>query len=192
MKTIPLQNHYFEEADTFLDFPLSRLMFEGPKEELDETFNTQPALYVHSLAMLRVAQAEGKLLQAAWVAGHSMGEFSALAAAGSLSFAEGLKLVRERGRLMRKAGQETPGSMAAILRLSDEKVTALCAEITAAGNLVQVANYNCPGQVVITGTLAGVAEASRAARAAGARKVVQLAISIPAHSPLMAPALADF
>ena len=187
----PLAQQTFEEADDLLGMALSKLMFHGPKELLDDTINTQPALYVHSIALLRVAKAEGWLPLASWVAGHSMGEYSALTAAGALPFADGLKLVRERGRLMKTAGEYAPGSMAAIIRLDEEKVAELCAEASRDGELVQIANYNCPGQLVISGTKKGVARACKTAKVAGARKVVPLDVSIGAHTPLMAHAMSD-
>ena len=122
----PIARQTFKEADDLLGIPLSQLMFYGPKEKLDDTVNTQVALYVHSLALLRVARSEGWLQMADWVAGHSMGEYSALAAVDALTFADGLKLVRERGRLMKSAGESAPGSMAAIIRLDERKVNQLC------------------------------------------------------------------
>jgi [acyl-carrier-protein] S-malonyltransferase len=127
-------------------------------------------------------------LQAVYVAGHSMGEYTALVAAGSLRYADGLRLVRERGRLMKEAGTAAPGMMAAILGLDEDKVAAICAEATAGGGIAQVANDNCPGQVVISGDTAGMEAAMAAMRAAGAKKVAPLAVSIAAHSPLMKPA----
>jgi [acyl-carrier-protein] S-malonyltransferase len=175
----------FEEADEVLGFALSRLMFEGDKAELDQTINTQPALYVHSVAAFRTARAEGVLPDAAFAAGHSLGEYSALAAVESLSFADGLRLVRERGRLMKMAGEANPGGMAAILNLEDATVAQLCAAASTDDEKVQVANYNSPGQVVISGAKPAVQRAMQAATEAGARKVVALDISIAAHSPLM-------
>jgi len=188
----PIARQTFEEADDLLGIPLSQLMFYGPKEKLDDTINTQPALYAHSLALLRVAQAEGWLPMANWVAGHSMGEYSALAAVDALAFADGLILVRERGRLMKRAGEYAPGSMAAIIRLHEEKVNQLCQEASTNGELVQIANYNCPGQFVISGSKKGVVDVCQTAKAAGARKVVPLDVSIGAHTPLMASAMSDF
>lgn len=188
----PIARRIFEEADDLLGFSLSQLMFYGPKEKLDDTINTQPALYTHSLALLRVAQAEGWLPMANWVAGHSMGEYSALAAVDALTFADGLILVRERGRLMKTAGEYVPGSMAAIIRLDEKVVHQLCQQASTNGELVQIANYNCPGQLVISGSKKGVADVCQTAKAAGARKVVPLDVSIGAHTPLMASAMSDF
>lgn len=187
----PVARQTLEEADDLLGFSLSSLMAEGPKETLDETVNTQPALYAHSVALVRAAQAEGLLPTASWAAGHSLGEYSALAAVGALPFAEGLKLVRERGELMKAAGEANPGGMAALLGLEDEVAAQLCAEASAPGEPVQVANFNCPGQVVLSGAEAAVLRAMEGARAAGARKVVRLDVSIAAHSPLMEQARAD-
>lgn len=175
----------FDEADEVLGFALSRLMFEGEKVELDQTINTQPALYVHSVATFRAARAEGTLPDAVFAAGHSLGEYSALAAVESLSFADGLRLVRERGRLMKMAGEANPGGMAAILNLDDATVAQVCAAASTDDEKVQVANYNSPGQVVISGAKVAVQRAMEAATTAGARKVVALDISIAAHSPLM-------
>jgi len=184
----------FEEADDLLGFALSKLCFEGPEAELTATINAQPALLLASVAILRAIQNElgdGQLLQPAglaFVAGHSMGEYTALVAASSLSFADGLRLVRERGRLMKEAGEQSPGLMAAILGLDEAQVSAICAEATANGGLAGVANDNCPGQVVISGDQPGMEAAMAALTAAGAKRVMPLAVSIAAHSPLMQPA----
>ncbi|MBX3010697.1 MAG: ACP S-malonyltransferase [Caldilineaceae bacterium] len=184
----------FAEADEILGFGLSTLCFQGPEEQLTDTINAQPALLTAGVAVLRVLQAElGKRLGGpsdaqTVVAGHSMGEYTALVAAGSLTFADALRLVRERGRLMKLAGEQTPGRMAAILGLEEAVVAAACAEATAQGGLVQVANDNCPGQIVISGDQTGMEAAMAALTAAGARRVLPLAVSIPAHSPLMQPA----
>ncbi len=186
-----------DEADEVLGFPLSRLMAEGPEAALTDTINAQPALLATSIAILRALEsrlgaqnsAPGELsARRVFLAGHSMGEYSALVAAGSLDYADGLRLVRERGRLMKQAGVRSPGMMAAILGLDQERVAAVCAEVTAQGGIAQVANDNCPGQVVISGDTAGMEAAMAALAAAGAKKVVPLAISIAAHSPLMRPA----
>jgi [acyl-carrier-protein] S-malonyltransferase len=178
------------EADDILGFALSKLCFEGPEEVLTDTINAQPALLAASIAALRaIGEALPGSPSPVAVAGHSMGEYSALVAAGSLSFADGLRLVRERGRLMKEAGQRSPGGMAAVLGMTVEDVDGVCAQVRATtGGVVQVANDNCPGQVVISGDEAALEEAMAMAQAAGARKVVRLAVSIAAHSPLMAPA----
>lgn len=178
------------EADAVLGFPLSTLCYEGPADVLTDTVNAQPALLAASIAALRgLHEARPGFPAPAAVAGHSMGEYSALVAAGSLSFADGLRLVRERGRLMRDADQLSPGGMAAILGLETPQVETICAAAgQATGGVAQIANDNCPGQVVISGDEAALEHAMAAASAAGARKVVRLAVSIAAHSPLMAPA----
>lgn len=182
----------FEQADTLLGFPLSTLCFSGPEGELTDTVNQQPALFVTSYATWQVMKEEGWELPA-FVAGHSLGELSALTMAGSLSFADGLKLVRRRGELMKAAGVRSPGAMAAILALKVDKVTEICEAATAAnGRSVQVANDNCPGQVVISGDATALEDAMTRAKEAGARKVVKLPITIAAHSQLMQSAAAEF
>ncbi len=181
----PVSRAVFDQADQQLGFSLSDICFSGPEESLVDTINQQPALLVTSIAMLRAMQAGGSA-EPAFVAGHSMGEFSALVAAGSLTFADGLALVRRRGELMKEAGEKLPGAMAAILALETDQIEAVCAEALArTGKPVQVANDNCPGQTVISGDETAVTEAMTLAQAAGARKVVQLPISIAAHSELM-------
>lgn len=181
------------EADETLGFALSTLCYDGPEAVLTDTINAQPALLAASVAALRaIGEAIPDLPPAAAVAGHSMGEYSALVAAGALSYADGLRLVRERGRLMKEAGERNPGGMAAVLGLEIEAVDAICAEARAAtGGVVQVANDNCPGQVVISGDDRALEDAMQRLSAARARKVVRLAVSIAAHSPLMAPAAAE-
>ena len=206
----PAAQEALAEADDVLAFPLSRLMAEGPEETLTDTINAQPALLAASIAILRALESElgaasgpqasrracacsaqeqaGTPARQVYLAGHSMGEYSALVAAGSLAYADGLRLVRERGRLMKEAGTRSPGMMAAILGLDEDKVATVCAEVTAKGGIAQVANDNCPGQIVISGDTAGMQAAMEALAAAGAKKVVPLAVSIAAHSPLMRPA----
>lgn len=192
-ETFPAARQVFEEADDILGFSLSRLCWEGPVESLNDTINTQPAIFVTSLAALAALRAEGYATTPDFVAGHSLGEYSAYVAAGVLAFADGLRLVRERGRLMREADLKAPGGMAAILRLTDEQVEEVCRQVSAGdGQWVQVANYNAPGQVVISGETRGIDKAIEAAKAAGARRAVKLAVSIAAHSRLMAPIAADF
>lgn len=182
----PIARETFEQADKILGFPLSQLCFEGPEEELNDTINTQAAIFVMSVAALRALRAAGYTLTPRYVAGHSLGEYSAYAAAGVFSFEDGLRLVRERGRLMKKAGEISPGSMAAILKLDDETVTQICLSVTAEGNgSLRVANYNSPGQIVISGHNAAVERGIELAKAAKARKAVKLPISIAAHSELM-------
>jgi [acyl-carrier-protein] S-malonyltransferase len=176
----------FEEADSILGFAISKLMMDGAVDELNETVNTQPALFIHSLAAYRAFTHLYADLKPASVAGHSLGELSALAAAGALSFEEGLRLVRKRGELMKRAGELAPGSMAAILGVDIPTLDNVCAEASAENEIVQVANDNCPGQVVISGAKAAVERAMAAAKAAGAKRALPLAVSIAAHSPLMA------
>ncbi len=183
-----------EEADAVLGFALSRLMLDGPEAALTDTINAQPALMAASVAAMRALEAElgvappGGKGAAVYVAGHSMGEYTALVAAGSLSYSDGLRLVRERGRLMKLAGEQAPGLMAAVLGLEEAQVAEICAQVATGDAVAQVANDNCPGQLVISGNPAGMEAAMAALSAAGARKVVPLAVSIAAHSPLMRPA----
>jgi len=177
----------FQEADDVLGFLISDLMWNGPEEELNETINTQPALYVHSMAAYKAFISRYPDFQPAFYAGHSMGEISALAAADGLSFADGLKLVRSRGELMKRAGEISPGSMAAILGLEIPVLEKICSEASREYEYVQVANDNCPGQVVISGAKAAVERAIEGAQSQGAKRCVTLAVSIAAHSPLMEP-----
>ena len=180
----PAARAVFDEADSVLGMSFSKLMWEGTKEALDDTVNTQPALYVHSMAAHRVfCDQYGNGVAA--MAGHSLGELSALAAAGALSFADGLRLVRKRGELMKKAGEKNPGMMAAVLNLGIPELDKVCAEASAPGEPVQVANDNCPGQVVISGAKAAVERAIAGAKAARAKRAIPLAVSIAAHSKLM-------
>ena len=182
----PAARDIFHEADAILDFPLSRLCFEGPEEDLNDTINTQVAIFVTSVAALAALEAAGYDQTPAYVAGHSLGEYAAYAAAGVFSLADGLRLVRERGRLMKKAGDLNPGGMAAIIRLDDEAVADICREVTEAGHgVLQVANYNSPGQVVISGHNEAVDKGIELAVAAKARRAQKLVVSIAAHSELM-------
>lgn len=194
----PAARRAFEEADAALGFPLSRLCWEGPEEELGLTANTQPALLATSIAVLRGVEetlGEGGLqplapLAPIAVAGHSLGEYSALVAAGALGFAEALHLVRRRGELMQEAVPVGQGAMAAVIGLDAEAVAALAAEAAdpAAGELCAVANLNAPAQTVIAGHKPAVDRAVALARERGARKATLLAVSAPFHSPLMRPA----
>jgi [acyl-carrier-protein] S-malonyltransferase len=189
----PQARQLYQEADEILGFSLSTLCFEGPEETLDDTINTQPALYVTSLAVRRVLEVESKLPAAAMVAGHSMGELTALAAAGALDFAAGLRLVRERGRLMKLAGEQNPGGMAAVLKMDDAVVEKACREASdETGKAVQIANYNSPGQVVISGDRQALDRAMELLRAQGGRRIIPLAVSIAAHSPLMANVVREY
>jgi [acyl-carrier-protein] S-malonyltransferase len=175
-----------DEATDGLGFDLVTLMRDGPADQLDETAMAQPAIFAASIAILRATV--DTLPPPAVVAGHSMGELSALVAASALGFPDGLRLVQERGRLMRLAGEVEPGRMAAVLGLSDDVVAQACDAIAG----VQVANYNAPGQVVISGQAAAVESASAALLGAGAKRVLPLAVSIAAHSQLMAPIAGEF
>jgi [acyl-carrier-protein] S-malonyltransferase len=185
-ETYPIAKETFDEADSLLGFSLSQLMWDGSKEELNETINTQPALYIHSVAAWRTFLIQDQNFRPATVAGHSLGELSAMAAAGALSFSDGLRLVRTRGELMKRAGELNPGGMAAILGLDIPTLDKLCAEASTAEEIVQVANDNCPGQVVLSGHKAALERAMAAAKAAGAKRAMPLQVSIAAHSPLMA------
>jgi [acyl-carrier-protein] S-malonyltransferase len=175
----PAAAELFARADELLGFPLSRRCFEGPEEELRQTAITQPALFAHSAAACRVLEERG--VRPSWVAGHSLGEYSALVAAGVFDFSTGLELVRRRGELMQEQRQ---GGMAAVLGLEDQQVVDLCAQVPGA----VAANFNAPGQVVISGEAEAVARAGKLAEEAGARRVVPLPVSGAFHSPLMAPA----
>jgi [acyl-carrier-protein] S-malonyltransferase len=193
VETYSVARDTFAEADDVLGFSLSKLCFEGPEESLNDTINTQPAIFVASLAALRSLQSEGWSASPVFSAGHSLGEYTALVASGAFSFPDGLRLVRERGRLMKEAGQRSPGGMAAILKLDDDTVMDICRRASQqTGQVVQVANYNSPGQVVISGDNVALEAAMEMAQAAGARRVVRLAVSIAAHSPLMAVIADEF
>lgn len=191
--TYPEAQAIFAQADDALGFALSRLCFEGPEAELMDTVNAQPALLAHSIATLRVIQRVAPQLQPAFVAGHSLGEFSALVAAGSLSFEDAVKLVRERGRLMKEAGQVNPGGMAAIMPLGRDVLDQVCQEASAAiGKPVQVANDNSPGQIVISGDLEALDKAIELAKSRGAKRAIKLQVSIASHSALMKSAARSF
>lgn len=181
----PAARELFDEADSGLGFPISSLMWNGPAEELNETVNTQPALYLHSIAAWRAFTSLHPDLQPATVAGHSLGELSALTASGALPFSEGIKLVRRRGELMKQAGELNPGGMAAILGLDIPTLEKVCAEASNGAEMVQVANDNCPGQVVISGHKPALERAIEGAKGAGAKRARLLQVSIAAHSPLM-------
>lgn len=188
----PAARQIFEQADDLLGFALSRLAWEGPEESLNDTLNTQPALLVHSVAALRVLEQLLPGMAPAFAAGHSMGEISALVGAEVLDFPAALSLARTRGVLMKQAGEINPGGMAAILGLDIPTLEQVCAKASTADEIVQVANDNCPGQVVISGASAALDRALPLAQAAGARRAMRLAVSIAAHSPLMLHAQADF
>lgn len=176
----PEAKKYFDEADAALGFSLSKICFEGPEEELKQTKNTQPAIFLHSVAVWNLL----KPSDAAMVAGHSLGEYSALVAAGAISFTDAIKLVRLRGELMQKAGEENPGTMAAIVGLDPQVVSEVTKAASEAG-VVQPANFNSPGQIVISGSVAGVRKAMELAKERGAKLVKELVVSGAFHSPLM-------
>lgn len=187
----PAAAEVFERADRLLGFSLSRLCFEGPAEQLNDTLYTQPAVFTVGVAALRAMEAQ--LEEVACVAGHSLGEFAALVAADALPFDEALLLVQERARLMKEAGERSPGGMVAVIGLDVEDVEGLCARAREeTGEYVGVANDNCPGQVVVSGTEAALSALAEAAKAAGARRAIRLAVSIAPHSPLMAEAAEVF
>jgi [acyl-carrier-protein] S-malonyltransferase len=184
----------FAQANEILGFSLSALCFEGPENDINDTINTQPALYVMGIAILRVlnALAESEI-RPAFVAGHSLGELTALTAAGALDFPAGLRLVRERGRLMKEATQRSPGAMAAILGLDTPAVQVLCTEISRqTGKPLVLANDNCPGQLVISGDKDSIEAALPLASERGAKRVVPLAVTVASHSPLMESISDDF
>lgn len=172
----------FEKANEILGFRITDLMFEGTEEDLRQTKVTQPAIFLHSVIL---AKSLGKDFRPAMVAGHSLGEFSALVAAGALSFEEGLKLVAKRAGAMQKACEAQPSTMAAVLALPDEKVEEVCAAVD---GIVTPANYNCPGQVVISGTIEAIDEACAKMKEAGAKRALKLKVGGAFHSPLMQPA----
>jgi len=183
----PIFRGTFDRADAVLGFPLSRLCWDGPEAELADTLNTQPALFTHSLAAFYMAELSGELEAPVVVAGHSLGEISALCAAGVVAFEHGVALTRERGRLMKEAGAREPGAMAAVLNAETSLVEAVCAEVSAQVSPgVVPANDNCPGQLVISGGREAVQAAVALLKARGARRVVVLNVSIASHSPLMA------
>jgi [acyl-carrier-protein] S-malonyltransferase len=181
----PVARQIFEEADKILGFPLSALMREGPEDKLNDTINTQPALMTHSVAAWQVLMENQPRLTADYIAGHSMGELSALVISGSLTFPEGLRLVRKRGELMKQAGEISPGKMAAILGLDIQAIEKIVSDSRRVDEPLQIANDNCPGQVVISGASVSIERAITAAKEAGAKRAIPLAVSIAAHSQLM-------
>lgn len=181
-----LAKEMFEKANEILGFRITDLMFEGTDEDLRQTKVTQPAIFLHSVIL---AKTLGDDFKPEMVAGHSLGEFSALVAAGALSFEDGLRLVAARAMAMQKACEAAPSTMAAVLNLADEKVEEVCASIN--GETVVCANYNCPGQLVISGTEAGIDKACELLLAAGAKRALKLKVGGAFHSPLMEPARAE-
>lgn len=183
---IPEARDVYDHAEALLGFPLKKFSFEGPEEQLKQTRYTQPAIFVHSMVVDRLLKARGVFPQAA--AGHSLGEYSALVSAGALTFEDGLRLVKIRGELMQRSGENHPGTMAAIIGLAPELVEESCREAESEG-LVQLANFNSPGQLVISGSIPAVRRAMEIARTKGARLVKELPVGGAFHSPLMAEAL---
>lgn len=184
-ETSHIAKEMFEKANEILGFRITDLMFAGTDEDLRQTKVTQPAIFLHSVIL---AKTMGDAFKPEMVAGHSLGEFSALVAAGALSFEDGLKLVYARALAMQKACEATPSTMAAILNLPDEKVEEICAGIE---DIVVPANYNCPGQIVISGSETGIDKACEQLLAAGAKRALKLKVGGAFHSPLMEPARAE-
>lgn len=182
-ETSPVAKDLFEKANEILGFRITDLMFNGTDEDLRQTKVTQPAIFLHSVILAKTLDEEFK---PDMVAGHSLGEFSALVAANALSFEDGLKLVYKRALAMQKACELNPSTMAAVLGLPDEKVEEICASIT--DEVVVPANYNCPGQIVISGTNAGIDKACELLKEAGAKRALKLSVGGAFHSPLMNPA----
>lgn len=182
----PVANEMFDKANEILGFNITDLMFNGTDEDLRQTKVTQPAIFLHSVIL---AKTMGDDFNPDMVAGHSLGEFSALVAAGALSFEDGLRLVSARAQAMQKACEKTPSTMAAVLALPDAKVEELCASVTE--GVVVPANYNCPGQIVISGSIEGVDAACAKMLEAGAKRALKLKVGGAFHSPLMEPARAE-
>ena len=182
-ESAPKAKELFEKGNSILEFRITDSMFEGTDEDLKQTKVTQPAIYLHSVVL---ASLQGDNFKPDMTAGHSLGEFSALTAAGAISFEDGLKLVYQRAIAMQKACEATPSTMAAILGLDDGKVEEICASIK--DDIVVPANYNCPGQLVISGTIPGVTKACELMKAAGAKRALILPVGGAFHSPLMEPA----
>jgi len=181
-ETSPIARELFEKANEILGFRITDLMFEGTEEDLRQTKVTQPAIFLHSVIL---AKTLGEEFKPAMTAGHSLGEFSALVAAGVLTFEDGLKLVYKRALAMQKACEAEPSTMAAVLALPDEKVVEICASID---EVVVPANFNCPGQIVISGSIEGVEKACELMKEAGAKRALLLKVGGAFHSPLMEPA----
>lgn len=183
--SIPVAKEYFEKANDILGFRITDIMFNGSEEELRQTKVTQPAVFLHSVI---TALSLGEEFKPDMVAGHSLGEFSALTAAGALSFEDGLRLVYKRAIAMQKACEIQSSTMAAILGLDDKTVEDICNEINNSGTTVVAANYNCPGQIVISGSIKGIEEACTRLKESGAKRTLPLSVSGAFHSPLMQPA----
>lgn len=182
----PVAKAVFEAADKALGFSISKLCFEGPEEELRKTFNTQPAILTVSVAAFRVLQEAG--VKPDITAGHSLGEYSALVAAGVLKFEDAVRLVNKRGQFMQEAVPLGEGAMAAVLGIDRDKVVEICTQTEKQYGAVQAVNFNCPGQIVIAGTTLAVEKAAEALKAAGAKRAIMLPVSAPFHSTLLQPA----
>ena len=180
-----LAKQLFESANAILGFRITDIMFEGSDEELKQTRVTQPAVFLHSVISALCAE---DAPMPDMVAGHSLGEFSALVACGALAFEDGVRLVSARAMAMQKACELEPSTMAAVIGMEDATIETICAEVNSEGNTVVAANYNCPGQVVISGSLEGIRIACERLSAAGARRALQLSVGGAFHSPLMEPA----
>lgn len=178
----PLAKDIFEQANSILGYRISDIMFEGTEEDLKQTKVTQPSVFLHSVIKAKMA---GDAFKPDAVSGHSLGEFSALVSAGGITFEDGLRLVQKRAQAMQKACEAQPSTMAAILGLADEVIEKICAEID---DVVVAANYNCPGQLVISGSISGVTEACERLKAVGAKRALMLPVGGAFHSPLMKPA----
>ncbi len=185
-ETYPQVKEIFDRADSILEFPLTKICFEGPEAELKQTRYTQPAIFVHSIAVDSLLKEQGIFAGAA--AGHSLGEYSALVSAGALTFEDGLRLVKIRGELMQRSGEKHPGTMAAIMGLTPDVVEQVCQQASEIG-IVQPANFNSPGQIVISGEVVAVHRAMEIAKTHGARLIKELVVSGAFHSPLMGEAL---
>jgi len=188
-ETVPEVKDIYAHASDILGFDIADISFNGPEEKLKQTQYTQPALYVHSYVVQLLLKKKGIIPDAA--AGHSLGEFSAYACAEAFSFEQGLDLVKERGSLMQSAGEVKPGTMAAIIGLDAKDVMSLCMAAADSG-IVQPANYNAPGQIVVSGSIEGVARAVELAKEKGAKRVIELQVSGAFHSPLMADVVEGF
>ena len=184
----PLAKELFEKANDILGYRITDIMFSGTDEDLRQTKVTQPAVFLHSVIS---ALCMGDAFQPEMTAGHSLGEFSALVAAGALTFEDGLKLVYARAMAMQKACEAHPSTMAAIIALPDEKVEEICKQVSDEGEVCVAANFNCPGQIVISGSIEGINKACELMKAAGAKRALPLKVGGAFHSPLMEPARAE-
>ncbi|GIP52167.1 MULTISPECIES: ACP S-malonyltransferase [Paenibacillus] len=182
----PETRRMFDQADSVLGFPLTRLIFEGPEGDLKQTANTQPALLTTSVALYEAFASKG--FKPDYMAGHSLGEYSALTAAGALSFEDAVATVRARGEFMEQAVPGGQGAMAAVLGGEREALAGLCADITSGGNVVELANINCPGQIVVSGSKEGVSQVVERVKEIGAKRAIPLEVSGPFHSSLMTSA----